>query len=86
MPSDNLQHPLYIPQHLVVPKTQNRKSVTMQHSISLDIFFFLLCMLTTIDLNHNLLLKTDEIYNVITDRLLSSELMTIQLFCSQMIP
>ena len=70
----------------MVPKAKHRVPLTSQPRIPDRILIFRIGMLSTIDLNNYFLFETDEIKNVSSDRLLSSEFHPIKLLASEMFP
>ena len=80
--SNACQYAIKIIDYFIIPETQHPVAVSLQGSCSLFISRLLLCVLPTIQLNNQLLVRAAEINDVTTHRILTTELLTLQLACS----
>jgi len=64
---------VYVFQHVVVPKSENAKTLIAQPSIALGIIIRLLSVLSSVDLNHQSHFQTHKIDNIPSQRLLSAK-------------
>ena len=60
-------------QNFMIPKTQHAITTLVQHFGSLAIFLNPHCMLASVKLNHQTMLRTTKIDNKLTNRILTSE-------------
>jgi hypothetical protein len=81
--SNACQYAIRIINYFVVPETQYPVTLSLQDSCSLFINPLLLCVLSTIQLNNKLLLRTTEIDDITTHRILTTKLLAMQLACPQ---
>ena len=70
----------------MVPIPQNAIATIFQPGTSLFIIFHLFRVLATIEFDDQLLFKTDEIYDVRPDRMLSSKFVRAHLTHAEMFP
>jgi hypothetical protein len=82
---DRLQHAIDVAQDVVVPEPQNAIAVLCEPPIAHGIAR-VCCMLSAVDLDHQVLFATDEIDNVGPDRLLPDELVAAQAAGADAIP
>ena len=83
---DNFKNSLDIFNYFVVPKSQYRKSIGSQTVISVNVILWFICMLSTVKLDDNLLLKGDEVNNIRFNWLLPAEFDPFKLTVSQSAP
>ena len=76
---NSLHYRLSLRQHLVVPESQYAEALRFQPARTLFILGVLQRMVTAINFENNLAFETDEINNVLTDRLLASEFRAVDL-------
>ena len=79
-------HPLQIIYHLIVPETQNPIPFGFQKHRTCCIILFLLHVLTTIQLNNELMGWRTEIGNVRTNGMLTPKFDAIDLFAANGLP
>jgi len=77
--SNACQYTIKVINYFIVPETQYPVTLSPQDSCSLFINLLLLCMLSAIQFNNKLLLRTTEIDDIPTNRVLTTELYTLQL-------
>ena len=75
----HFQHAFQIFDYIMVPKPQNTETIFSKISIPLVVFFFIVLMLATIQLDYDSFLETDKIHDIVLDRLLAPELYSVQL-------
>jgi len=80
------QDTLDILQHLVIPKTHDRKALRPDPCISHSIFFSMFDMLSTVYLNDKLPIQANKIYNKFSQRMLTPESHPFKLLVSQIFP
>ena len=73
-------------QRIVIPISEHTIAISFQHRSSLRIIARLQGVLTTIDLDRQLRLRTQEVDNVTVDRYLPPEAETLDLPCTQTPP
>jgi hypothetical protein len=71
---DSFEHAFYVAQYLIVPETGYSKSLRFQVHGPHGITLHFICVLTTVELHDQSLLKAHEIDDVRLDDLLPSEL------------
>lgn len=64
---------LRILKYIIIPESQHRKPFAFQPSVSLFVVFFLFQMLTAVNLNYKISLKTYKIHYVIPEGFLPSK-------------
>jgi hypothetical protein len=72
--------------YIVMPKSQDIKTLIPQPSISLNIVSNLLAMLSAVDLNDQSFFQTNEVNDVASQRLLPAKLKTVYLPESEFLP
>jgi len=77
---------LNLHQYLIIPESQNAKPLRLEPRCALSIISRLFSMLPSVQFNNQLLFKTDKIYNIRCDRLLSSKPVSSHLLHSQVGP
>jgi hypothetical protein len=82
----SLQHSLEIAQNLVVPKPQNRKSLSAQPAVAPGVIIQRIGMLTTVRLNDAAGFKTNKIDDIWPQWLLTAELVALKSVRPQMAP
>ena len=83
---DSLEHAFYIVQCFIVPESDHSKSLRFQVHGPPGITLHFICVLTTVELHDQFLLKTHEIDDVRLDDLLPSELRSHEQAIAQMPP
>jgi hypothetical protein len=63
--------------YIVIPKSQDSKTLISQPSVTLCIKTSLLSVLSSIHLNHDSLFQTDKVYDITPQRLLSPEFVAV---------
>jgi hypothetical protein len=84
--NNRFQNRLALLQHLVIPVTQYLVTLLFQELGARVVVVLLLPVLRAIDLDHQTLLATDEIHDVLSDQRLTSEFMAEQLPIAQPLP
>jgi len=84
--TDVFQYPIKIRHDLIVPIAKNAEAVSLQIRRSLPVRRFLIRMMPAVELDNNEPLRTAEIHNVWTYRMLSSEFQTTELSGPKMFP
>lgn len=77
---DSFQDPLWIVEHIIVPKSQDPISLFLQPLIPRLVFFVLQGMLAAVTFNNDAFLKADEVNDKWTDGGLTSEFQPLELF------
>jgi hypothetical protein len=84
--NDGLFNSISFIENLIVPKPQYAKSLFFQPRTTFQVVRNLFRMLTSIQLNDQLLLKTDKVNNLLTYGLLSAKLISGKLTETKMLP
>jgi len=74
--------------HFIIPEPQYFVSLVLQPFLSVRIIvnYRFSIMLTTVQFDYQSSIQTYKIYDIVTDRMLSSELITAELSISQLYP
>jgi hypothetical protein len=83
---DFLEHIIRPLQHFVIPEPNHAKSTARQILRPLDVVQQIVRVPTSVDFNNEPCTKTDEIHDVIADRLLSPESVISKMPVTQMPP
>ena len=83
---DSQQNAFEVVHNVVVPEAKDAESLIIKPGIPHAILILLLGMLTAIELNDKAFFKTDEIYNIGSERLLPFEFQTGQTRGAQVFP
>jgi hypothetical protein len=84
--SNPLQNPVYVSEHIVVPKPQNNETLIAKPNITLFIVIFLLHVLSAVEFDNQSLLQAYEIDDVAPQRLLAAKLATVKLPITKLLP
>jgi hypothetical protein len=86
MSRDGFNHAIAIGKDLMIPESNNRKSLRVQPSRALGVLRRVLCVLPTIDFNNQTRGQADKIHDVGTDGKLSTKPHIVNLLQAQTLP
>jgi len=80
------QHAIEIPEDIIIPESDDSKSMGFEPRSPCSIFIGLLLMLTAIHFHHQSMPQAAEIDDVITDSMLTAELRAIESLGAEILP
>ena len=83
---NDIQHPRGFLEHLVIPESDNPKSLRFDSSVALRIVETAFLVLSAVELNHKSRVETRKICDIAADRHLPAESVTTELPTPQMLP
>lgn len=84
--SNPLQNPVYVSEHVVIPKSQNEESLIAKPPITSFVIICLLSVLSAIKFDNQSLLQAYEIDDVASQRLLATKFATVKLPITKLLP